>query len=148
MHRAFKMSLFAFLGLIGGKSHAADSRTFEGHVLTLQVNVAGKQIMAPSVELVENVPAVVEIDGTKPGERYALQLLLKTKQRIGKVTNAISVEGEFSARTSKSANVLAKPTIFITQGGNGSATLDSERGAVEISILTHALRQHEVTVEI
>ncbi len=136
---------FCLLGLVAvlmpfGEGVSAPLKTIEGHVLTLDVKVAGEQVMTPMVELVANAPALVEVPGAQPNEIYSLQLLLQDRQRVGKIDDAISVAAQLSGGDAKSQELLASPTLFIRPGKGGSATVGSDRGEVEISVLTHAVR--------
>lgn len=136
---------FWLLGLMAvlmpfGVGVSAPLETLEGHVLTLDVRVAGEQIMTPMVELVANAPALVEVPGAQPNEIYRLQLLLQDHQRVGNIDDAISVAAELSGGDAKSLESLASATLFIRPGKGGSATVESERGEIAISVLTHAVR--------
>lgn len=145
MNRRFWLfGLLAALMLFG-TGVSAPLKTLEGHVLTLDVKVAGEQVMTPMVELVANAPAIVEVQGAQPNERYSLQLLLKDRQRAGKIDNAISIEAQLSGGDAKSLEILASPTLFIQPGKGGSAAIGSERGEVVISVLTHAVRSHTMS---
>ena len=128
--------------ILSGTCMSAPLKTLQGHALTLDVKVAGQQVMASMIELVADTPAAVEMVGSKPGERYSLHLLLKDGQRAGQINDAVAIEAQLFGGDSKSQELLSNMTIFIRPGQGGNATIESERGAVEIHVLSHAVRTH------
>ncbi|MGD9583045.1 MAG: hypothetical protein AB7V26_05140 [Lysobacterales bacterium] len=134
--------LVAILLSIGG-AVAAPLNALAGHVLAMEVKVDGEKVMTPMVELVAGAPAVVEVQAAEPdGHYYSLHLLLKDQQRVGKVENAIAVEAQLFEGDAKRQDLLVSPTLFIRPGQNGSAQISGERGRIEISVLSHAIRSH------
>jgi len=128
-----------------GTGVSAPLMVFEGHMLALDIRVAGKQVMTPMVELVANAPALVEVQGAQPNDLYSLQLLLRDRQRVGKIDNAISIEAELSAGDEKSQMLLASTTLFIQPGKGGTAAVGSDRGEIVISVLSHAVKSRTMS---
>lgn len=131
--------------LLFGTGLSAPPKTIQGHVLTLDVRVDGEQIMAPMVELIANAPAIIEVDGDKPGDRYRLELLLKDRQRIGKIADAISIEAQLFDGNSNYQESLTDSTLFIRPGKGGGVTAGSMHGEVSINVITHAVKVHAMS---
>lgn len=137
------MKKAALLGLLylfqAAPLHAAEETRPAGdvHVLTLNVTVGDRQIMAPVVGLIDGEPATVAVEDG--GEQYTLRLLLKTKPALPKVGDAIQVESDLLTGRDRPQSIFS-PMMVLRSGSSGKVSTSSDRGEIVIEVLNHAVK--------
>lgn len=137
--------LFAVCWLSSGFVQAA-TEAIESHVLTLEIKSGGMQIMSPTVELLPDKVATVGVTSPQTGEKYSLQLLVKPHQVARGIENVVSIEAKlFSGDDLK--DLLADPVLFIRPGQGGRATINSHRGEILVNVISHAIKNRQISDE-
>lgn len=109
----------------------------EVHVLTLNVSIGDRQIMAPVVGLIEGKPALVAVDDGD--EKYTLRLLVKPNQVMPQVNDAVQIESDLLAGRERPQSIF-NPMMVLRRGSGGKVSTTSARGDIVIEVLSHATR--------
>lgn len=143
--KSWLVGLFACF-LVAGSGWSAPLTKVAGHTLSLDIQVDGKSIMTPMIEVLPDTPVKIEVS-EPDGLGYTLQLFLKDQQRVGRFDDAVGIDVQLFRGAGNSKSALANPTLFMRPGGSGSATVSSSGGEVSVAVLSHAIRQHMMTPE-